>query len=258
METDALKQEIDALIAALGEETTRARPIEERAVVEKIRLVLDRTREERTTLAREMWETYLPYAAKFCLRLTRLEPGWEEELEYFASENGQYWFDSATASIDGGEIHAAVKALGSLLEATQMMKQDPITQMDLLLQALDIAVEITDKKLAISLYEEAEKVYRKQLSGSDRYTGTGWLPKIKKMGQQLEQFQTRLRRYFKYSETVIVTLGASLENDLERVIETLQVALPGRVKVTRKVREAGGTEGTQGGRYQARVKISLD
>jgi tetratricopeptide (TPR) repeat protein len=258
METDALKQEIDALIAALGEETSHARPAEERAVVERIRLILERTRAERTGSARDIWEKYLPYAAKFCLRLTRLEPGWEEELEFFASENGQYWLDSAAASLDQGEIRAAAGALGQLLEGTRMMKQDPIARVELLLQALDIAVEITDKKHAISLYEEAEKVYRKHLTGGERYTGTGWLRKIKKMGDQLKHFQVRLRRYFKYSETVIVTLGAEMEGDLERVIETLQVALPGRVKVTRKIKETGAQDGSEAGRFQARVKISLE
>ncbi len=196
METEALQKEIDALIAELGDDIAIAKPATERAVLGQIRQFLDRTREQRTGSARDIWETYLPYAAKLCLQLTRQEAGWEDDLEVFASENGQFWLDSMNACLEKGDISGVKNALGQIIEATRSIKQDMIVRVDILLQALDTALEISDKKRAVALYEEAEKVYRKHLAGGPEYTGSAWLRRIKKMGQQLARDRERLRRYF--------------------------------------------------------------
>jgi hypothetical protein len=256
METEALKQEINALIAVLGDDTMIAKPATERAVLEQIRLILDRTREQRTGSARDIWEYYLPYATKLCSQLTRLEEGWEDDLEYFASENAQFWLDNTGSFLEGGDIAGVKNALGQILEATRMVKRDRIVRVDILLQALDIALEISDKKRSIQLYEEAEKHYRKHLAGGDQYTGSAWLPKIKKMGQQLVQYQEKLRRYYHHAETVTVSIEADTQADLERVIDYLQQSLVGRIKLTRRVKEADGQ--AKSGGFRARLKITLD
>src|SRR6266508_236686 len=157
MEHEALKQEIDALIAVLGDETVVAKPAAERAVLEKIRLILDRTRDQRTSSSRDIWEYYLPYAANLCLQVSKYEAGREDDLEYFASENSQFWLDSANAFLERSEISRVIDTFGKILESTRMMKQDWIARVDILLQALAIALEISDKKHSILLYEEAEK-----------------------------------------------------------------------------------------------------
>lgn len=256
MDTDALRKEIDALITELGDEVSVAKPAVERAVLEQIRAVLDQTHSQRTGTAREIWQTYLPYAAQLCLRLSRLEEGWEEDLEYFTAENAQYWLDLSNALLEQGEISGTREALSRILDATRMVKRDMILRVDILLQSLEIAVEITDSKRATQLFEEAEKLYRKHLAGSDQYTGSGWLRKIKKMGQQLAQYQEKLRRYFRYSDSVTVSIEADSERDLVRLIEYLQQSLSGKVKVTRKVKESDGQDKPRG--YRARVKINLE
>lgn len=256
METDTLRKEIDALITELGDEVSVAKPAVERAVLQKIRTILDLAHSQRTGTARDIWQTYLPYAAQLCLRLSRLEEGWEDELEFFAAENAQYWLDLSNACLEQGKISETKEALSQILDATRMVKRDMILRVDILLQSLEIAVEITDSKRAVQLYEEAEKVYRKHLAGSDQYTGSGWLRKIKKMGQQLAQYQEKLRRYFRYSDSVTVSIEAASERDLTRLIEYLQQNLSGKVKVTRKVKEMDGQDTSRG--YRARVKINLD
>lgn len=260
MDLDPLKQEIDALITLLGDDVNIARPAAEREVVEKIRAILESTRDQRTGAMREIWETYLPYAAQRCYRLTRLEEGWEDELEYFASENAQYWLDNAAALLDAGDIARTRSALGNIREAARMIRRDRIAQVELLLQALDIAVEISDKKRALQFYGEAEKLHRKHLAGGSEFTGSAWLPKIKKMGQQLAQYREKLRRYYQYAETVTVSIEADGEGDLERVIDYLQQSLPGRVTVTRKVKDedANAQHHPRSGRFRARVKFTLE
>lgn len=258
MENDALQQEIDALIAALGEDISIARPAIERKVVEKIRLILDQTRDRRTGSARSIWEYYLHYAAKRCDQLTRLEEGWEDELDYFASENAQFWLDNAGAFLEQGETTGVKNALGQIMEAARMIKRDRIVQVDILLQALDHAIEISDKKLSIQLYEEAEKVYIKHLSGGANYTGSAWLPKIKKMGQQLRRHHDRIRRYYHYAETITVSIGADSEGDLERVIDYLQQSLVGKVKVTKRAKAVDEQAKPAGERFRARLKITLE
>jgi tetratricopeptide (TPR) repeat protein len=257
-ENVALQQEIDALIAALGEDFALARPAIEREVIEKIRLMLDRTRDQRTISARPIWELYLPYAAKRCYQLVRLEEGWEDELDYFASENAQFWLDNAGAFLEQGEITEARNALGQVMEASRMMKHDRIVQMDILLQALDHAIEVNDKKLSIQLYEEAEKVYGKHLSGGTEYTGSAWLPKIKKMGQQLRHHHDRIRRYYHYAETVTVSIVADSQGDLERLIDYLQQSLVGKVKVTKRAKAVDEQVKPAGERFRARIKITLE
>jgi hypothetical protein len=256
MDTQAVKQEIDALIAELGDETNVAKPAAERAVLEQIRLILDHTRDQHTGSSRDIWEAYLPYAAKLSYQLSRLEEGWEDTLEYFASENAQFWLDNASASLEHGDITGAKNSLGQITDAARMVRRDMIFRVDVMLQALEIALEISDKKSAIRLYEEAEKVYRKNLTGSDQYTGSAWLPKIKKMGRQLAQYQEKLRRYFQHAETVTFAIEADTARDLERVIETLQENLSGRIKITRRIKEADG-EGKSSG-FRARLKITLE
>jgi len=258
MENEALKQEIDALIAALGDETVMFKPATERAVLEQIRLILDRTRDQRTGAARDIWASYLPYAAKRCLLLSKYEEGWEDDLNYFVSENSQFWLDCSGSLLEKGDIAGVIHALGKIIEATRIMKRDMIARADILLQALDIALEVTDKKHAILLYEEAEKVYRKHLAGGAEYTGAAWLRKIKKMGQQLAHYRDKLRRYFAYSETVTFSIEAEMEGDLERVIDYLQQSLTGKVKVTRQVKETDGQEKSGAGRFRARLKITLE
>jgi hypothetical protein len=258
MANDTLRQEIDALIAALGEDINTARPAIEREVTAKIREILERTRDQRTGTAREIWETYLPYAAKRCDQLTRLEEGWQDDLEYFASENAQFWLDDTGALLESGDVGAASSALGRIIEACRMARRDRITQVDILLQAIDYALEINDRKRAVLLYEEAEKVYHKHLSGGSAYTGTAWLPKIKKMGQRLRQHGERIRRYYHYAESITVSIGADSEGDLERVIEYLQQSLAGKVKVTRKTKAVDEQEKPGADRFRARVKITLE
>ncbi len=257
MENEDLIKEIDALIAELGDTIAIARPAAERAVLEDIRNILDRTREQRTGSARDIWEAYLPYAAKLCLQLTKQEAGWEDDLEYFASENSQFWLDCVSACLESGDITGVKNALGQIGEAARSIKQDMILRADILLKALDTALEISDKKRAILLYEEAEKLYRKHLSGGAAYTGSAWLRKIKKMGQQLVDDREKLRRYFQYAETVTVSIEADAEGDLERLIDYLQQSLPGKVKVTRRVKEAGEQEKTGASRFRARLRITL-
>ncbi|MBE0698022.1 MAG: hypothetical protein IH586_13955 [Anaerolineaceae bacterium] len=258
MENEAIIQEIDALIATIGEDTTVAKPAAERAVLAHIRQLLESTREQRVDSARGLWETYLPYAARLCLQLSKQEEGWADELEYFASENSQYWIDSSGALLENGDIGGVSQALGKILEATRMMKQDMIARVDILLQAIEIALEISDKKQSILLYEEAEKLYRKHLAGGSAYTGSAWLRKIKKMGQQLARCQEKLRRYFAHSATVAFAIEAATAEDLERVIETLEINLPGKVKITRRAKEADGQGQSGAGRFRARLKITLD
>lgn len=251
----ALKQEIDALIAELDEPSVVAKPASERAVLAKIRALLDSTRDQRTGAARETWEVYLPYAANLCNQLTRLEPGWEDLLEYFASENSQFWLDCCGAFIEQGDVSGVKNALARTGEATRLIKQDWIARVDILLQALEFALEISDKKHAILLYEEAEKNYRRRLSGGAEYTGSAWLPKIKKMGRQLAQANEKLRRYYQYAETVTVSLEADSARDLERVIDYLQQNLTGKIKITRRVKN---TEQPEDGPHRARLKITLE
>jgi hypothetical protein len=257
-DTDALKQEIDALIAALGDDIAIARPPAERDVVEKIRLLLESTREQRTGASRGIWEYYLPYAAKRCFQLSRLEEGWEDSLDYFASENAQFWVDLTGVCIETGDIGGCKNALGQILEASRMMKRDRITQVDILLQALDYAVEISEKKRAVQLYEEAEKLHRKYLAGGSDFTGSAWLPKIKKMAQRLRQYREKLNRYYQYAETVTVSLEAATEADLERVINYLQQNATGRITVTRRVKEVQEPEKPGQGRFRVRLKITLE
>jgi len=257
MKNESLKHEIDVLIAALGDDISAAKPAAEKAVLAKIRLFLDSNRDERTGSSREIWEYYLPYAAKRCLQLTRVEEGWEEDLDYFVSEDSQFWLDNAGSLLEKGEISGVKIALEKLLEATRIMKRDRIAQVDILLQALDIAVEITDKKHAVLLYEDAEKVYRKHLLAGAEYTGSGWVGKIKKMGQRLAHYRDRLQRYFAYAETVTVSIEADMEGDLERVIDYLQQSLIGKIKVTRRVKETDGQAIPGAGRFRARLKITL-
>ena len=256
MENKALVQEIDALIAELGDESRIAKPAAEQAVLQKIRLLLDRTHKQRTGPARETWERYLPYAAKLCDRLSKLEAGWEDELDYFTSENAQFWLDNANALLEKGEISGVINALGQVYEAARLVKRDMIARVDALLQALDIALEISEKKRAIQLYDEAEKLYRKHLAGGDQYTGSAWLQKIKKMGQILERYQERLRRYYHHAETVIVSIEADNQGDLERVMDYLHLHLPGKIKVTRQIKELE-SERRSGG-FGVRLKITLD
>jgi hypothetical protein len=257
MDNDDLKQGIDGLIAVLGDETNIARPTIEHEVVDKIRQLLDNTREQRTGSAREVWEYYLPYAVKLCYQLSRLEEGWEDHLDYFASENAQFWLDNAVVLIEQAEITGGKNALGQILEAARGMKRDRIAQVDILLQALDIAFEINDKKRTTQLYEEAEKVYRKYLITGSEYTGSAWLPKIKKMGQRLGHFREKLRRYFHYAETVTVSIEADSESDLERVIDYLQQNLAGKVKVTRRPHEDIDQVKPAASHYKARLKITM-
>ena len=249
MDTAALTQEIDRLIADLGDETSRAKPTVERAVVEKIRLLLESTREQGA--AREAWGMYLPYAANLCARLARLEPGWEAELEYFASENAQFWVDHAADRLNVNDIAGTRAALGKVVSATRLVKADDVLRVSLLLAALETAVELSEKKLAIPLYEEAEKVYRKSLLGSEQYTGSIWTGRIKKIGKQIEGYGEKLRRYFGHRESVVFTIEADSERDLERVIEALQESLGSRVKVTRR----GKSE--EGKKVRARVKVEM-
>ena len=256
MDTQTLVQEIDKLMAELDDQVRIAKPATERAVLKKIRLLLDRTREQHTGASRELWATYLPYAARLCDQLAKLEEGWEEDLEFFASENAQFWLDIASVFLDSGEISGVQPALDKLFEAARLMKRDRITQVDLLLQGLDIALEISDKKRAIQLYEEAEKLHRKYLTGGDQYTGSAWLPKIKKMGQILERYHERLRRYYRHAETVIVSIEADTQHDLERVMDYLQQSLPGKIKITRRAKEVEAQEKPRN--YRARIKITLE
>jgi hypothetical protein len=258
VDNESLKQEIDVLIATIGDDTVIARPDIERAVLEKIRQLLDCTRDQRITTARALWETYLPYAAKLCQQLSKQEPGWEEELEYFASENSQFWIDSSGALLEAGDIAGVRLSLAQIIEATRMMKQDMIARVDILLQAIEIALEISDKKLSVALFQETEKLYRKHLAGGASYTGSAWLRKIKKMGQQLARFQEKLRRYYAYSTAVTVSIEADSEADLQRVLETLQQSMPDKIKVTRRIKETGAEENSGSGRFRARVKISLE
>ena len=256
METDGLRQEIDALMAELGEDASIARPAAERAVVEKIRRMLDQTRDQRTSTARADWESYLPYAARLCQRLARLEEGWENDLEYFASENAQFWLDNAAARLEEGDLSAVRDALGQIVAAAGLVRQDMIFRAVILLDALEIALEITDKKHAIQIFDAAEKVYRKHLTGGEQYTGSAWLAKIKKIGQQLARQREKLRRYFQHSDAIIFSIEADSEAELERVIETLQLNLSGKIKVTRGVKAADGPGQPRG--FRARLKITLD
>lgn len=256
MEIQPLTHEIDALIAELDDEARIAKPATEHAVLEKIRILLDRTHPQRTGAARALWAVYLPYATRLCHQLTKLEPGWEEDLEYFASENAQFWLDSASTSLESGEIRSVQDALNRVLEAARLITRDRIAQVDTLLQALDIALEISDKKVAIRLYDEADKRYRKYLTGGDQFTGSAWLPKIKKMSQTLARYQERLRRYYQHAETVIVSIEADTQEDLERVMDYLQQNLVGKIKVTRRAKEVEGREKPHS--YRARFKITLD
>lgn len=255
IDNDALKQAIDTLIALLGEDATIARPAEEHAVLEQIRQLLDRTRDQRTAAERAAWETYLPYAARRCGQLARLEEGWEDELDYFTSENSQFWLDCANADLERNQIATVKTALARVVEAARLMKRDRIAQVDILLQALEIALEISDQKVAVQLYEEAEKVYRKHLAGGSEFTGSAWLRKIKKMGQQLARGREQLRRYYHYAESVTVSIEAASAAELERVLDYLQQSLVGKVKVTRRPKEDGEAGS---GSARARVKITLD
>jgi hypothetical protein len=257
MDTTLLSQEIDVLITSLGEDTSLARPAIENAVVEKIRQLLELTRNERTGASRAVWQVYLPYAAKLCFQLSKVEEGWEDALEYFASENGQFWLEYATALLDLGEISGVISSLNELLMATRMMRIDRIAQVDLLLQGLDLAIQISDKKLSTALYAEAEKLYRKHLAGGSTFTGSAWLPKIKKMGQQLTRFEEQLRRYYAYATAVSISLEADSAEDLQSVIDYLQENLVGKVKVTRRAKEAETEEQPAKGPYRARLKITL-
>jgi hypothetical protein len=258
MEHDNLTQEIEALIAALGEEVTIARPAAEREVTAKIRLFLEATRDQRTGAARDGWESYLPYAARRCYQLSRLEEGWEEDLEYFASEHAQFWLDLSSADLEHGDLPGCRRALAQISAAVRCIQRDRIAQVEILLQALETAVEISDKKRAVQLYEEAEKLHRKHLAGGGDNTGSAWLPKIKKMGQRLKHYQEKLRRYYQYAETVTVALEADSERDLERVINYFQENLPGRVTLTRRAKAVEAAEPTGRGRYRARLKITLE
>jgi hypothetical protein len=78
------------------------------------------------------------------------------------------------------------------------------------------------------------------------------------MGRHLVQYRDKLRRYFQYSETVFVTMEADTERDLERVVETLQQGLTGKVTVTRRVKETNDPEKTSAGRFRVRLKIKLE
>jgi hypothetical protein len=256
METEALQKEIDTLIAVLGEETRVAKPAAERAVIQQIGLLLERTRDQRTGAAREIWSAYLPYAARLCAQLSSLEEGWENDFEFFASENAQFWLDNTSALLEEGKISAVQAGLGQIVEATRLVKQDMILRVDILLQALEFALEISDKKHAILLYDEAEKIYRKNLTGSEQYAGSAWLPKIKKIGRQLSQYREKLRRYFQHTESVTVSVEAASAADLERVIDYLQQNLVGKVKITRRMKEME-VQGKSGG-FRARLKITLE
>jgi hypothetical protein len=258
MDTSALTQEIDMLIATIGADLHTARPEVEHNLFLRIRQLLEQTRAERTAASRALWEAYLPYAAQHCFSLSKLEPGWEDDLEYFASENGQFWVDHAIALLEEGEISGLNNALKQLLMATRMMHQDRIAQVDLLLQGLELALEISDKKQVIALYEEADKLYRKHLSGGTAYTGSAWLPRIKKMGRKLAQSQEKLRRYYAYASSVSVSLEADSAEDLQRVLDYLQENLLGKVKITRRSKPAEGAETAGESRFRVRVKISLE
>lgn len=251
METALLQQEIDAMIAELGDETNRARPELEHGVLDKIRLLLEQTRPARVTSERGAWETYLPYAAQLCGRLARLEEGWEDELEFFALENTQFWLDSANACLEAGQIEPVIHALDQVQEAARLVRRDMLFRADALLQALDIAIEISDKKRATRIYEEAEKLYRKRVAGSDTYIGSAWLPRIKKMGKALAQYRDKITRYYHYAESISVAIEADTPTDLERVIDYLQQSLPGKVRITKRASEAEGSR-------RARVKITLE
>ena len=251
MDTDALIQEIQQLTAELDAESIVAKPVVERAVVAKIRLLLEATRDQHDPSTRAAWEVHLPYAAALCARLSRLEPGWEEDLAYFASENAQFWVDAAGARLEAGEIAGAAAALGQVIDATRLVKGDFITQAELLLRALEIALEISERKRAVQLYEAAEKVYRKHLLGGEQYAGSMWTGRIKKIGKQLEQAQDKLRRYYQYSESISFAIEADSERALERVIEVLQERLGGRVKVTRR----GKAEEGKKARASVRVEV---
>lgn len=256
METPDRKHQIDTLITELGDETSIAKPATERAVLDHIRILLDQTRDQRTGAARGIWEQYLPYAAKLCFQLTKLEEGWEDDLDYFASENAQFWLDNTSAFLEEGNITGVKDALAQIIDANRMVKRDLIMRVDILLQAIEIALEVSDKKRSIQLYEEAEKLYRKHLSGGDQYAGSAWLPKIKKMGQQIAQYKEKLHRYFHHVEAITVSIEADSDRDLERVIDYLQENLIGKIKITRRVKEIDG-QGRPGS-YRARLKITLE
>jgi hypothetical protein len=258
MEYDILKQEIDALIAELGEDLTIARPAAEREVIEKIHLLLESTREERTRSTREEWEFYLPYATARCYQISRLEEGWEDELDYFASENAQFWLDNTGSFLEKGDIAGAKNALGRIIDATRMMKRDRIAQVDILLQALEYAFEMNDKKSSIKIYEAAEKQYHKYLAGGSEFTGSTWLPKIKKLGKKINLFRDQLNRYYQYAETVTVTMEAETESDLERIINYLQQNLTSKVTVTRRVKEVNEAGNAASSRFRARIKFTLE
>lgn len=265
MEDELLKQEIDNLIVLLGDDLTTATPAAEHEVVEKIRRLLENTRDQRTTSARDIWETYLPYAAKRCYQLTRLEEGWENDLDYFSSENAQFCLDDANAQLEKGDIASVRSVLARVVDAVRLMKRDRITQVDILLHALDVAFEVSDKNRTVQLYQEVEKIYRKHLNGGGEYIGTGWLPKIKKMGRQLEQYGEKLRRYYQYAATVTVAIEADSEGDLERLIDYLQQHLAGKVTVTRRAKideetGAGASEpgSPRSGHFRARVKFTME
>ncbi len=78
-----------------------------------------------------------------------------------------------------------------------------------------------------------------------------------KNGRQLARDREKLHRYFQYAEAVTVSIEADIEGDLERVIDYLQQSLPGKVKVTRRVKEAEEVAKPDTGRYRARLKITL-
>ena len=251
MDITALQTEIDSLIATLGDQANIARPELEHGLLDKTRDLLEQTRPLRLTTARVAWETYLPYAAHLCARLVQLEAGWGDELEYFALENAQFWLDCANASLNAGQIEPVKTALARLQESARLVKQDPVFRVDILLQGLDIAIEISDKKQATQLYEDAEKHYRKHVAGSDAYTGSAWLPKIKKMDKALVYYRAKITRYFHYAETVTVAIEADTPADLERLLDYLQQNLVGKVKITKKPTDAEGGK-------RARVKITLE
>jgi hypothetical protein len=260
MDIDLLKQEIDALITALGDDTVIARPDAESEVIEKILIILDNTRDHRTSSARDLWDNYLPYAVKHCYRLTKVEPGWEDNLDYFASENTQYCLDLTAEYIETGNIDGSKNALNRVFDASQMIKRDPITRVDALLKALEFSLELNDKKNTIKLYEEAEKVYFKYLINGEAFTGSAWLPKIKKTGQQLARVKEKLNLYYQYAEKVMVSLETETERDLERIIDYLQQNLPGKVTITRRVKEVDVNDPrpTAARHFRVRLKITLN
>lgn len=258
MEKEALIQEIETLIAELGDEVTVAKPKAEHRVVSRIHQLLELTRENRTGSSRAEWEKYLPYATKLCDQLSHLEEGWQDDLELFASENSQFWLDNASAFLDESDISGVIRALGQVSNACRLMKHDRIQQVEILLRALDLAIEISDKKLSLRLYEEAEKLYRKQLVGGSEYTGSIWGQKIKRIGQQITLYGDKLRRYFMYAETVTFAIEAASQEDTERVINYLQQGMPGKIKVTRQVKESDELRKTGSGGYRARLKIIME